>query len=311
MVSPSFTLSRAIVHYPLWPGDRPCCPGIRAWRSRFRPPCRRQQPGRRVFTGGVCVCGGFSDSRRSPAGAQFISQPAAVRCGAGRQCVLYARYGSADNCDSRDGRSLVLRNGSRISSRADIDECLGGSNGGNIFVDADVIAAVDSENSDIDASAVDGRGGRVELTTQGIFGITFRSAPTNLSDITVNSRFGPDGTVTINGLTVDPSQGLTDLPTQPVDASRLIARGCGTAGTATALAQQEFVSQGVAGCHLRRVTCKAGRRSPPSGRIRDQGSEVRGQGLAPSPHPPTRPLPQPPRSKPRARYATSRDRCSW
>ncbi len=65
-------------------------------------------------------------------------------------------------------------------------------------MDADVIAAVDSENSDIDASAVDGRGGRVELTTQGIFGITFRSAPTNLSDITVNSRFGPDGTVTIN-----------------------------------------------------------------------------------------------------------------
>ncbi|RMF66050.1 MAG: filamentous hemagglutinin N-terminal domain-containing protein, partial [Cyanobacteria bacterium J069] len=146
-----------------------------------------------------------------------------------------------------EGRSLVLRNGSRITSRADIDERLGGSNGGNIFVDADVIAAVESENSDIDASAIDGRGGTVNLTTQGLFGITFRPTPTDLSDIIVNSRFGPDGTVTINGLTVDPSQGLTELPSQPVDVSRLIARGCGTAGTATALAQREFVVSGRGG----------------------------------------------------------------
>lgn len=146
-----------------------------------------------------------------------------------------------------EGRSLVLRNGSRISSRADIDERLGGGNGGDIFISADVIAAVASENSDIDASAVDGRGGSVDLTTQGIFGITFRPAPTDLSDITVNSRFGLDGTVTINGLVVDPGQGLIELPAQPVDASRLIAQGCGTAGTATALAQREFVVSGRGG----------------------------------------------------------------
>lgn len=146
-----------------------------------------------------------------------------------------------------EGRSLLLRNGSRISSRADIDERLGGSNGGNIFINADVIAAVASENSDIDASAVDGRGGSVDLTTQGLFGIVFRPAPTDRSDITVNSRFGTDGTVTINGLVVDPSQGLVELPAQPVDASRLIARGCGTAGTAIALAQREFVVSGRGG----------------------------------------------------------------
>ncbi|MFQ3615622.1 MAG: filamentous hemagglutinin N-terminal domain-containing protein [Cyanobacteriota bacterium] len=199
-----------------------------------------------------------------------------------------------------EGRSLILRNGSRISSRADIDERLGGSNGGNISIHADVIAAVASENSDIDASAVDGQGGRVDLTTQGIFGITFRPTPTNLSDITVNSRFGLDGTVTINGLTVDPSQGLTDLPSQPVDVSRLIAQGCGTAGTAIALAQREFIVSGRGGLPAAPGDVRESEAIATAWAGQGLGSREQGAGVsfntptslhpaAPSPHHPTIP----------------------
>ncbi|WOB45457.1 filamentous hemagglutinin N-terminal domain-containing protein [Thermoleptolyngbya oregonensis NK1-22] len=146
------------------------------------------------------------------------------------------------------GQSLLLRNGSSISTNAGIDQRFGGGDGGKISINAGVIAAVESENSDITANAFDGRGGNVQITTEGLFGIAFRPRPDDrLSDITASSEFGLDGTVTINGLVVDPSQGLVELPAQPVDASRLIARGCGTAGTAIALAQREFVVSGRGG----------------------------------------------------------------
>ena len=66
-----------------------------------------------------------------------------------------------------------------------------GGDGGNIDIDSDFIVAVPEENSDITANAFQGKGGRVQITAQGIFGTQFRKDETAQSDTTASSRFGP------------------------------------------------------------------------------------------------------------------------
>ena len=106
-------------------------------------------------------------------------------------------------------------------------EASGTGNGGNITINAPLIVAFPSENSDIIANASQGQGGNINITTQGIFGFEERNPPTEeTSDINASSDFGVNGTVQINRLDVDPSQGLVNLPTELVDASNQIAQGC-------------------------------------------------------------------------------------
>ncbi|MBD2088838.1 filamentous hemagglutinin N-terminal domain-containing protein [Microcoleus sp. FACHB-1515] len=126
---------------------------------------------------------------------------------------------------------LLLRDGSSISSTAGIAQA--GGDGGNITFNGDFIVAVPSENSDITADAFDGRGGNVDITAQAIFGFeSGRSTPQ--SDITASSQFGTQGTITFNTPDVDPTQGLTELPADVVDASDQIAIGCSPTATAQA-----------------------------------------------------------------------------
>ncbi|HEY9659314.1 MAG TPA: S-layer family protein, partial [Allocoleopsis sp.] len=123
---------------------------------------------------------------------------------------------------------LRLRNGSRISTTAGTQQA--GGDGGNISIDADFIVAIPSENSDIRADAFEGRGGNIDITTEGLFGIEARDRPTNFSDITASSELGVQGTININTPDVDPSRGLTELPEDVVDASNQIAQTCPTDG---------------------------------------------------------------------------------
>lgn len=116
---------------------------------------------------------------------------------------------------------LLMRRNSGISATAKNN-----GNGGNITINAPLIIAFPSENSDIFANADLGNGGNIKITTQGIFGLTYRREPTNESDITAKSNSGLPGTVTISLLTVDPNQGLVALPTGLIDASQLIANSC-------------------------------------------------------------------------------------
>lgn len=132
---------------------------------------------------------------------------------------------------------LLLRRNSQISATAGI---AGGSgDGGNITINAPdgFIVAVPDENSDIAANAYTGSGGRVEIIAQSIFGLMPRSReelqtllrtkepdklnPARLpsSDITAISRTNPslNGQVSINTPDVDPSRGLVNLPTVPLD----------------------------------------------------------------------------------------------
>ncbi|AFZ20256.1 two-partner secretion domain-containing protein [Allocoleopsis franciscana] len=117
---------------------------------------------------------------------------------------------------------LLMRHGSRISTTAGTAQA--GGDGGNIAIDAQFILAVPKENSDITANAFTGRGGNINITTQGIYGLQFRPLLTPLSDITASSEFGVNGTVQIITPDVDPSQGLVNLPIEPVNVE--VAQGC-------------------------------------------------------------------------------------
>ena len=119
---------------------------------------------------------------------------------------------------------LLLRSGSQISTTA--GTALAGGNGGNINITAGFIVALPKENSDIFANAFTGNGGNINLTTNGIFGLEFRPVLTPLSDITASSQFGVNGTVNINTPGVDPSKGLTNLPVDIGDASKLVTQKC-------------------------------------------------------------------------------------
>ncbi|MBD2318504.1 beta strand repeat-containing protein [Phormidium tenue] len=119
---------------------------------------------------------------------------------------------------------LLLRYGSQISTTA--GTALAGGNGGNVNITAGFIVALPKENSDIFANAFTGNGGNINLTTNGIFGLEFRPVLTTLSDIAASSQFGVNGTVNINTPGVDPSKGLTNLPVDIGDASKLVSQKC-------------------------------------------------------------------------------------
>lgn len=114
---------------------------------------------------------------------------------------------------------LVMRLGSLITATA-----RGASNGGNIKLDVGLIAGF--ENSDIVANALQGRGGNIAITTQGIFGLKYQERLTPENDITASSKFGVNGTVDINNFGVNPVSGLVELPVELADASQQIATGC-------------------------------------------------------------------------------------
>ncbi len=120
---------------------------------------------------------------------------------------------------------LLLRRNSQISTTAGTAQQ--GGDGGNITINSSFIVAVPKENSDIKANAFEGRGGNINITTQGIYGLQFRPRLTPLSDITASSEFGLDGEFQLDLLTnVDPSRGLAQLPINVVDASEQIDRRC-------------------------------------------------------------------------------------
>jgi len=129
--------------------------------------------------------------------------------------------GEGGNIDLQVKELLLLRHGSQITATAG-----GSGNGGNITITAPFIVAVSGENSDIIANAVKGRGGNIQITTQGIFGLKFRPFLTPLSDITASSQFGVSGSVTIITPNVNPTATVRELSTELVDANQQIVSEC-------------------------------------------------------------------------------------
>ncbi len=119
---------------------------------------------------------------------------------------------------------LLLRNNSQISTTAGNQQF--GGNGGNITINSPFIVALPNENNDITANAFTGRGGNVNITTQGIFGIAASTQLTPFSDITASSQLGVQGEVSITQPDVDPSRGLIELPDAVVDKSNQVNQIC-------------------------------------------------------------------------------------
>ncbi|NEO94610.1 MAG: S-layer family protein, partial [Moorea sp. SIO3G5] len=135
---------------------------------------------------------------------------------------------------------LFLRRNSKISTTAGTAQA--GGDGGNITINAPFIIGIRQEDSDITANAFEGNGGNINITTQGIIGLEFRENLTPLSDITASSEFGVDGTVNINAPQIDPSRGLSELPTDVIDVSQLIEKNLCAAGEGS-----EFIATGRGG----------------------------------------------------------------
>ncbi|HEY9617128.1 MAG TPA: S-layer family protein, partial [Microcoleaceae cyanobacterium] len=143
-----------------------------------------------------------------------------------RDAAITASSGSGDggNITVRSPNILFLRRHSQISTTAGTAQS--GGNGGNITISSPFIIAVLAENSDITANAFTGKGGNINITANGIFGLRFQPQLTPNSDITASSQFGLNGTVTLNLLSLDPSQGLVALPVDVVDPSNQIQARC-------------------------------------------------------------------------------------
>ncbi|HEY9670298.1 MAG TPA: filamentous hemagglutinin N-terminal domain-containing protein [Waterburya sp.] len=123
---------------------------------------------------------------------------------------------------------LRLDNESRISANAQNQ-----ANGGNITINSTLIVATPPtgpDGSDITGNAAQGNGGRVNITTQGLFGIQFRPQLTPQNDITVSSQSGIPGTFQLDKVAIDPSQGLEVLPTTLVDRTNQIDQSCSAGG---------------------------------------------------------------------------------
>ena len=107
--------------------------------------------------------------------------------------------------------TLEMRFGSQISTTAGNEET--GGDGGNITLNpARFIVARPEEDSNIEANAFTGDGGRIEITTEGILGIEPREEQTEFSDITASSEFGVDGEIIINRITTDTTILADEIP---------------------------------------------------------------------------------------------------
>lgn len=161
-------------------------------------------------------------SRQGQAGNLSVSANT-VQLNHSRLAAATRRNGNGANIQLRDLDVLLLRQGSQIDANAGND-----ADGGNIGIGSQFIVAVPSENSDITANAGIGNGGRVAITTEGVFGIAARPQLTVQNDITATSEQGVQGIVTINQPDVDPSRGLVELPDVPIDATNQITQTCPT-----------------------------------------------------------------------------------
>jgi filamentous hemagglutinin family protein len=119
---------------------------------------------------------------------------------------------------------LLLRNTSKVSTTSDSTGKNG--DGGNITINSPLIIAAPGTNN-ISANAFAGNGGKVNITSQGLFGIQYRSIGLDTANnITASSTFGQSGNVSITTPGADPGKDSTELPKVPTDASNQISQVC-------------------------------------------------------------------------------------
>ncbi len=151
------------------------------------------------------------------AGNIFITAPRVTLDRSG--LTTRAISGVGGNIEIAASDQLLLRNQSFITTNS-------GQDGGNLHIDAQLITAIPLENSYITANAVNGRGGNINIKSQGLFGIAPQPRRTNRSEITASSDVNLNGEIRINTPGIDPVKKTNELPTVPIDASQQIAQTC-------------------------------------------------------------------------------------
>jgi filamentous hemagglutinin family protein len=145
----------------------------------------------------------------------------------GGTILAFSKGSTGGNIQLTTRDLLLLRNLSAIGTNSSSTEKNG--NAGNITINSPLIIALPG-NNDIAADAVGGNGGRLDIISQGLFGIKYRPKGQDslfTNDITASSTFGQSGKVDINTPGTDPGKDSTVLPTVPTDASNQIAQTCG------------------------------------------------------------------------------------
>ncbi|MEO1509227.1 MAG: hypothetical protein AAFU84_16430 [Cyanobacteria bacterium J06633_23] len=144
------------------------------------------------------------------------------------QLLASTQAGEDGNIRLQIKDALVLRGESLISAEAFND-----ADGGNVDIATPFIIALFPEGpngSDIQASAIDGDGGRISIQANTLFNIAENLAIDGnmTNDLDASSGTGIDGEVVIETLEIDPTQGTATLPTDP--ANPKIAQGCQASG---------------------------------------------------------------------------------
>jgi filamentous hemagglutinin family protein len=134
--------------------------------------------------------------------------------------------GNGGNINLEVADLLLMRRGGQISTNAGTAQQ--GGDGGNIDINSGFIVAVPNENNDITANAFTGTGGKVLITSLGVFGIEPRQQSNNItSDITASSDQGVQGVTTVDAPDNSSIQNsLNQLSENPIDANALIANSC-------------------------------------------------------------------------------------
>ena len=145
------------------------------------------------------------------------------------QLIAETASGGDGNINLQVEHLLLMRHNSLISAKA-----TGDADGGNVNIDTKFLIAIPpdgTDGSDIIASAQQGSGGKIDIDAAGIFGLEERRAinGNRTNDIDASSEFGSAGQVTLSTL-INPSQGLSQLPTQLVDPTRQIDSSCAARG---------------------------------------------------------------------------------
>ena len=149
-----------------------------------------------------------------------------------------SRVGDEGNITLTNADILTLRNNSQITTNA--SEL---ARGGNIELDSSFVILRDS--SKITTTAVEGEGGKIDLTAEEIF-----QEPN--SEITAASERNIDGTININtSAELDPTAEFTELPNIPLDAETILAQDLCVSGDGKTAGGSSFIITGRGGTPTR------------------------------------------------------------
>jgi hypothetical protein len=157
-----------------------------------------------------------------------------------------ANSGQGGNIFLTSGDFLVLVSGSKVTTEAGRN--FGAGDGGNVFVDSRYVIAAPFNDNNIDANAFLGSGGNIQVDASRLYDLEKREvASLQSNDITASSDYGPPGQVGTSPLNPDPTQGLANLPANPVDPTTLIAETCAPRGGIAQRQQNRFIVTGRGG----------------------------------------------------------------